>query len=44
MIKNDMFHFKEIETTIYKVAILQVINDNIELFVPNHNHDPPHLI
>ncbi len=38
-----MFHFKEIETTIYKVAILQVINNNIELFAPNHNHDPPHL-
>ncbi len=31
-IKGDMFHFKEIETTIYKLVIWWVIDNNIELF------------
>jgi hypothetical protein len=42
-IKGNMFHLKEIEKTIYKVAIWPVINNNVELFAPNHNDDPPHL-
>ncbi len=42
-IKGDMFHFQEIETSIYKVLVWQVVDDNIELLALNHNNDPPHL-
>jgi hypothetical protein len=42
-IKGDMFHFMEIETSIYKVPVWRVVDDNIELLALNHNDDPPHL-
>jgi hypothetical protein len=38
-----MFHYKDIGTSIYKVTIWHVIDNDIELFFPKHNDNPSHL-
>jgi hypothetical protein len=43
IIKGDMFHFKDIGTSIYKVTFWHVIDNDIELFFPNHNDNLSHL-
>jgi hypothetical protein len=42
-IKGDIFHIKEIGTSIYKVVVWHVKDGNVDLLAPNHNDDPPHL-